>query len=214
MNSMVDPTRLKSESEVVIRNFGGEICDHLPVLDITSPRQREAIAGRAVVLNGILQIHFGAPTDVVKRWIEKYGFASHLSKREAKLIEIPNDDLSSQQLTDAYWNIEALWALLWVGSMIDDLPFDQPIGDAMASLCPELHNDQDPAKFANEMVIRNTESLFSQLDLHYRLHWWAKHPSGDKESVQIDRDIILERRKALEWVLDNRVEWDEVDLST
>ncbi len=211
---MIDTTQLKLASEVAIRTAGGQVCDHLPLIDITVPRQRDEIAGRAVVLCGVLQIHFGAPTSLMKDWIQKYGFAHHLSMVEAELLEIPNENLSPQQLTDIYWNIEALWALLWVGSAIDDLPFNRPVGDEMASLCPDVHNDQDPAKFASEFNIRNDQLLFSQLDLHYRLHWWAKHPREDGESVPIDRDIILERRKALEWASDKTVQWDDVDLST
>jgi hypothetical protein len=54
------------------------------------------------------------------------------------------------------------------------------------------------------------------LDLYYRAHWYVvdghlhRYDTGD-----FDLDIIMERRKALEWIGDPTVEdWDYTDAST
>jgi hypothetical protein len=53
------------------------------------------------------------------------------------------------------------------------------------------------------------------LDLYFRLHWWTRDGQlNGYETGDVRLDIIMERRKALEWVLDDSCDWDNVELST
>jgi len=51
------------------------------------------------------------------------------------------------------------------------------------------------------------------LDLYYRAHWYAREGSLKGFSTGVfNLDIIVERRKALEWISDSKIEdWDDVD---
>jgi hypothetical protein len=212
---MIDPQQVKADSERIILDAGGRICDWLPLLDDRTPRTLDAIVGRALVLNAMLQIAFKAPTNIIKDWLDNNGVSAHLSANERTLLEKDNDELTAQETTDLYWYIEALWALLWVGNLIEDLAFDQPIQDYMASLCPALQHNEDGSKFANNMKIRSHDELFRMLDLYFRLHWWTRDGQlNGYETGDVRLDIIMERRKALEWVLDDSCDWDNVELST
>jgi hypothetical protein len=212
---MIDPQQVKTDSERIILDAGGRICDWLPFLDDRTPRTRDAIVGRALVLNAMLQVAFKAPTNIIKDWLENNGVSVHLSQNERNLLEKDTDELTQQEITDLYWYIEALWALLWVGNLIEDLAFDQPIQNYMASLCPALQHNEDGSKFANMMKIRSHDELFRMLDLYYRLHWWTRDAKlNGYDTGDVSLDIIMERRKALEWVLDDSCDWDNVELST
>ena len=211
---MVDPQQVKADSERTILNAGGRICDWLPYLDDRTIRPQGEIVGRALVLNAMLQIAFQAPTAIIKGWITAHDLVKHLSRKERELLQKDNSQLTDQETADLYWYIEALWTLLWVGQLIDNLAFDQPVEDYMATLCPDLQDQEDGSKFQT-MQIRSYDELFHMLDLHVRLHWWTRdgqlngYPTGN-----VSIDIIMERRKTLEWVLAPEYDWDNVSLNT
>jgi len=51
-------------------------------------------------------------------------------------------------------------------------------------------------------------------DLYYRLHWWVQtFQKENKPTGDIELGVIVERRRALEWILNRNSEWDEIDLS-
>jgi hypothetical protein len=215
MMTTVDPIAVKTESEAAVRAAGGKICDWLPHLERASLRPHNEIVGRALVMNALLNIHFKAPIPIVAKWIEKHRLSSHLSNGERELLRRTNDDLSEQQVTDLFWYIEALWALMWVGGLIDDLPFQTPVEDRMASMCPSLERDEGPEKFAARMRVRSPDEVFRMLDLYYRVHWWARDGQLNGYSTEpASLDVVMERRKALEWALDPKCDWDDVPLNT
>ena len=214
-HSNIDPLQVKAESEKAILAANGRVCDWLPCPDQVEPRMREEIVGRALVMNALLNIYFRAPVPVIKGWIEANGLAGHLSESERALLQKKNGELSKQELVDLYWYIEGLWALMWVGSLIPDLPIDRPVEDHMATLTPNLQRKEDGTKFSRNMQIRPYEDLYRMLDLYYRAHWYTEDGRiNGYLTGQIDGDIIMERRKALEWVMDRTVEWDDVPLDT
>lgn len=212
---VIDPREIKATNERIITDAGGKICDWLPHLEERTPRDRSDIVGRSLVLNAMLQIAFEAPTHVIRTWIEEHSLSQHLSPTERELLSKDNEELTQQEKTDLYWYIEALWALMWVGSLIDELDFEQPIQDYMANLCPKLQDNEDGSKFDDTMQIRPYADLFQMLDLHFRLHWWTRDGNlRGYETGNVSLDIIMERRKALEWALDKSSHWDNIELNT
>lgn len=208
--------RIKIESERIIKKSGGRVCDWLPIIDPNkSLRTEEDIVNRSLVLNALSMIYFKAPIGIVRDWIHSNNLNSSLSNKEKALLDKDNRDLEEQELIDLFWYIEALWALMWVGNLIDDIPFDKPVEDYMASLTPDLQNNEDGSKFMKNMKIREQEEIYKKLDLYFRIHWFTEdsrinnYPTG-----KIDPDIIIERRKALEWVLDKDLDWDDIPLNT
>jgi hypothetical protein len=131
----MSPEVIKHESESIILRAGGQTCDWLPVLD-TEPKLRsiDSIVRRALILNAMLQIHFKAPVKFISQWVAQNGLSNELSESEREILGKDNSELSEQQLINLYWSIEALWALVWIGSLIDDLPFDKPVQSSLASL--------------------------------------------------------------------------------
>lgn len=215
MKTTVDPVSIKTESEAVVIAAGGKICDWLPYLDRAEVRPSTEIIGRALVMNALINIYFKAPISVVANWIERHGLSEHLSAVERTILSRPDEALPEQQLIDLFWYIEALWALMWVGSLIDDLPFQTHVEDRMASMCPNLAKDEGPEKFSAHMRMRGPDEIFRILDLYFRVHWWARDGQINGYSTDpANLDIVMERRKALEWVLNPRCDWDDVPLDT
>ena len=209
MHITIDPKDAKRASEKIISEYGGKVCDWLPYLDRASLRSIEEVVGRALVLNALINIHFEAPTKVIKDWIETHNLSAHLTDREKDILNRDNSLLTEQELTNLYWYIESLWALMWATTIIDEMPFDKGIADDMISFCPDLENDEGPEKFTKNMVLRSANDIFKELDLYYRLHWWTRDGSLKGYSTgNVSLDIIMERRKALEWLFSPNIDWD------
>ena len=215
MELTIDPEIVKKESEEIIKNYGGEICDWLPWIDRIGIRPIEEIIGRALVMNALINIHFEAPTSIIKEWLESNELTNYLTAEEMVLLNKNNNELTEQEINNLYWHIEALWSLLWATSIIDEMPFDRPIEDFMASLCPSLEKNEGTEKFTEKMKLRSIDEIFRKLDLYYRLHWWTKDANLNKnETGEVSLDIIMERRHALEWILHPKQNWEDISLDT
>lgn len=104
---------------------------------------------------------------------------------------------------------------MWAGRLIDELPFDEGVGSEFASLCPAIQRNEDGTKLYGNMQLRTREDLFRMLDLYYRLHWWPRNSQlTGKDTGSVRLDVIMERRKALEWVMDPSCDWGNVEMST
>jgi hypothetical protein len=212
----VDPEKVKRESEEVILHAGGDINESLPLIeDNLKLRHGHEIADRALVVNALFQVHLGVPTDTIGRWLNTNNVSELLTAKENSILEKATGALTDQEMTDFYWYKEALWALLWVGSIVEAIPFDSPAGGHVVPELPNLAGNEPGSRLIESMHIRHFHEVFSALDLYYRLHWYARDGRlNDYSTGNVDMDIIMERRRALEWVMHPEVDWDKVDLST
>ena len=210
------PEQVKKQSEEIILKKGGKICNWLPWIERSEQiRSNEELINRALILNALVNIYFQAPIHIIKSWIEQHNLTSFLSESEKKLLAKTNNELTEQENINIFWFNEALWALMWAGKLIEDLPIDKPVEDYMVELCPNLEQNENDSKFRDKMQIRTSEEIYQKLDLYYRVHWYTfdgllnKYPTGN-----MNNSIIMERRKALEWVMDNTLDWDNIPLNT
>ena len=211
----IDPAQMKKQSEQIILQAGGRICDWLPFVDRDQSRTQTELVGRSLILNALINIAFKAPIPIIKKWIYAQGLASQLSPNEQALLQKRDEDLEEQEISDLGWSIEALWALMWAGSLIPDLPINLPVPDSMATLVPNLQKNESGEKFSLKMRLRPYEELYQMLDLYYRVHWYTEDGRINGYSTSsINSDIVMERRKALEWLMDSSSQWDNISLNT
>lgn len=212
---VIDPEEVKATSERIILQAGGRVCDWLPLLDNPSPRSQADLIGRSLVLNALINIAFGAPIPIIRGWIAANGAMSHVSFNEQALLLKNADDLSEQEVLNLRWSLEALWALMWAGGLTDDLAIDGHVPDAMAMLVPDLQKNENGTKFSQKMQMRPVSDLYCMLDLYYRAHWSTEDGRINGYSTgDISPDVVMERRKALEWLLDASADWDHISLDT
>ena len=211
----VDPFLVKDQTDEKLQNLGIRVPSWLPAIEQSEMRGLDQLVGRALTMNALLAIYFGAPIPVIKTWIHNNGLDHHLSNSECNILIKDNAQLTKSEVTNLYGYIEGLWALMWVGGLIDVLDFTHPIDDTMVLLVPNLQVNEDGSKFKRKMKLRPYSELFAMLDLSYRLHWYARDGSLHGYSTEpISLDIVVERRKALEWLMDQSADWDHINLST
>ena len=95
----------------------------------TELRSLADLKGRMEVLNALINVSFGAPTDYIKAWLQKHGQLKHLSTVEAQILNTDTQALSDINLNGLRWYLECLWSLMWLTNMIDTLDAAQFVGD-------------------------------------------------------------------------------------
>ena len=168
-----------------------------------------------MALAALVQLHFGAPTDHLMKWLKENRLGASITAHESQLLETDFADLPRQSQIDVYWYIEAIWALAWVGGLHQNLSLNTPVEDSLAAMLPSVEKMEPTDKFVQDFAFRDKSEIFSMLDYFYRAHWFARNCQlAGSESDLVDLDIIMERRKALEWVCDSSLDWDDVPLDT
>lgn len=198
-----------------MRSSGIEVIEHLPCLDNPEFREPKEIARRTLVLTALFQLHLQAPREIIKKWLEENGLLTSLNVEELKYLETEYSELPEQTQTDIYWFVEAIWTFAWVGGFHNNLTLNTGVEDSLATLIPNIAKNEPAKKFISEFKLRNQLEIFEMLDKFYRTHWFARNNNlTGKKSDKVDLDIIMERRKALEYTVYKEFDWDEISLDT
>lgn len=186
--------------------------------DFAWMRDAAAVADRCHAIAGALALAHRAPVATVRAAIDANGLEGALAARERELLAVLEDEVEigepelQQLLVDVSWREEALHALLWTLGLVDDLAPDQmcPREPVYEQLAPGL----DPAAARGDLTLRPLAQIAAMLDFYYCLHWHARKAQyhGDVWDYEIAPGVVLERRRALEWLFAD-VPWEDVDLA-
>jgi len=212
---LINPKKIKSENTKLLNEMGISVIDWLPHLDKTKFRNSKEVAERCVVLAALLQIHFGAPNDFIEDYLSSNGLMNSLTANEKERLSRNFDDWSDQEKIDINWSIEAIWALVWIGGKHSNLTFNTFVEDSLASMLPQFQEKEPVDSFIKNFSLLSKKLIFKELDKFYRAHWFARNSSLEgTQNEQVNLSIVMERRKALEWVCDASLDWDDIPLDT
>jgi Domain of unknown function (DUF4272) len=212
--TLIQQKAIKTANEKIILDQSYRINEWLPVLDDPKIRSLEEIKGRISVMNAVINIAFEAPTHEIKNWIIKHKLTKYLTESEQLIIDKPNDHLNNFELNSLMWYLESLWALMWVVEMIETLDASVKVGDNMASLLPDLENEEGNDKVDKVQGLRSEIEIYTMLDYYYRLHWLVTDSRINGLKIKLTEGVAYERRKALEWVMNRDCDWDSVEMGT
>ena len=213
---MLDAQHVKADSERTIRALGGEVLESLPVIgfDELALRPSGDVAARALVLNLLVQMSFGAPAEVAREWLRSNYLLGAIAPSESAWFEGkgPVDLATRQRLR---WCIEPLWAAAWAGALVDELGPTQPVPNTLAALLPGLRDMGSPKSFLQRFRLRPLEALYPKLDLFYRANWFTRNCRlTGRDPTPFNAGIVQARRELLEWTAHAGVGWDDVEMST
>ena len=93
-------------------------------------------------------------------------------------------------------------------------PFSEANLDKVDKMLPP---EVQYSKFISNVSLRDLSSIIEETEYYYGLHWAIRHPEArntNKHVKSLNLSIIRERRRALEWVIDNSLDWDDIQLDT
>ena len=211
----IKPEKIKDRNTKQLRSNGIEVIEHLPNLGNPDFREPEGIARRTMVLTALFQLHLQAPRDTIKNWLRENRLLNYLNEEELEYLETEYSELPEQAQIDIYWFVEAIWTFAWIGGLHNNLTLNTGVEDSLASLIPNIAKNEPAENFISEFKLRNQLEIFEMLDKFYRAHWFARNNNlAGKQSDKVDLDIIMERRKALEYTVYKDFNWEEISLDT
>jgi hypothetical protein len=211
----MNPEAIKESNTKYLQEIGIEVIDWLPYLDRTDFRRSNDVAKRSVILAAFFQLSLGAPNEFIESYLKSNDLYQNLTTLEKKQLSTEIEKWPEQERIDLDWSIEAVWALQWVGGKHESLTFNTYVEDSLSSMLPEFHKNESAQNYIESFILLSEEKIFTELDKFYRAHWFAKNNDlTNNKNDKVHTSIIMERRKALEWVCDKSLTWDDISLDT
>ena len=209
---MITPDSIKLDSNKLFDNLGIAINEHLPLLeDISelSPQPAAEVATRAVLLQQLIGVGFGAEPSKLITNIRSWNLSDSLSDNEKNILS--PEDVSDQVKIDCQWLIECMQSFAFCLGLADLNPLHE-CDDDLSDKFPSPH--VDPSSFISQAKLIPFDDIYRQADIHYRLHWAARQAQLTNQDFPIAESVIRERRRALDWVIGVEDDWDEVPSDT
>lgn len=210
-----DIVDIRKDSEKKVKELGYIINENLPLLEIEkfNIRAIDSIISRILILHGLAAVSYGFNQEIVNSWLENEDLISNMYESELKLINAKKKD--QEDIILFRTQVEASYALCWSVGFVKELNFSQGCPDNFVSILPDLKKKESSNVFRKKAKMLNKNDIIKSLDLAYCLHWAiVELASKGKNNTKLSSFIIVERRRALEWVLQSNLDWYDINLDT
>ena len=225
-NQMKTAQQRKQESIAKIKNEGISYLESLPVINDSSQislRSKKEILARAIVSYAVanVAIDYNWHKEDLEESRNTFETVIHNFNIDDKLTEeekmVLYGEPTEKIALDTEWTIEASKVLFWALGFIDDLNY--PSEDNVTN-ANELTNIIVKYKtfdeFLNAAKLINVETILDYTDLYYRYHWACEEDriNSNASVGNLSSDIVYERRRAFEWMIDSQSEWYRFNANT
>lgn len=224
-NKTLSPTEIKEKNNKFLKKIGVTYNEHLPCIEYDSESEMkdvDSICKRAIACLLSIQVagdvnsgnSYEESKEMFGDLLKVYGVENHLLDIEKRIFE---NKFDSQDLIDVDWEYECYWALVWALGLIDSSEFKIPdaVCDcikavSLVSTCESFD------EFKNKVRIRTKEEILSMLDLYYRYHWACvqKRINPKTNIGKLNPDVVVERRRGLEWLFSEFEDWHYIPMNT
>jgi hypothetical protein len=183
----------------------------LPLLDANlALRSQDDIVSRALALHCVVASSYGFPSHRSLEWLRQEKLLDALSAEENAFL-----NGSARQATQFQIQGECLWIFAWSLRKVEYLDFARPAGDSLVGLYPDLKKSESSAQWQTAISLRSVDEVVAACDLAYCLHWAINQSRLDPrtEVRSVKPYVIVERRRALEWLL-VREQWSDIEFDT
>ena len=202
----------RERSVAQLRAWGLKVNAHLPAPEWAGTRTADEVGRRAATLCALAELGDGAPPGLVMRWTSLQGLEAALTPRERQLLSAPA--LTPLQRDGFAWGREAAWALAWALGRAPGFAWEGWAAEAEPPWPGPRRAGRVEAVLAAAQL-QPLAALSAEADLALLLHWAAVDAAMLGEPFPAERfhpDVVLERRRALCWVLSPGTDWDALDL--
>ena len=173
--------------------------DDLPFPEVDRWRTRDEVVDRSLVADVVVACAHGFDVASAFAWLRVNGLIESVMPGESIYLDEVESGMHLDDLARGL-QVEALWALLWALSFVDELDFSAGCGGAAAPL-PDLDDVPAARVFRRDAELRDESALLAALDLARCLSAGL----GDDLSIgyapgEVEPYVVWERRRALEWL--------------
>jgi hypothetical protein len=186
----------------------------LPFLDASQDakwKSSKSIAEQLVCTYALTGLAQDADPKKLFKWLESESLSCNLTDAEKGYFK--KDRLSESEIVTLSWKQELVATFAWSLGIQPVLPF--PNKEAQLS---EIFN-KIPPQVSVQHFLKNSariesEAILQQSDLYYLCHWIMRHSDASKYKKVLNLDVVIERRRALEWIIGDVVAIEDVSLDT
>lgn len=217
------PKERRAASIERLKKHGIAYTENLPVICSASEvklRSVDEICKRAIASLLTVQLAFDLEADVnvlesiefITQLLEQYGVMQDLNELEKKMVYGGH---CVQDILDVIWEYECYWSLVWALGLIDDISEDFDTCDCRRAI-DLVKPCENFAQFKSKCKLRSVEEILDMLDLYYCYHWACvdKRINPQTATGQLDEEIVMERRRGLEWLVGEENDWHSISLDT
>ncbi len=202
---------VKSKNEEHLRSLGVGVNLHLPCvesLEEVAPRSPAEVAKQLVALSYMIRIGYDYPIEEAREELRQLDVLDILGSTAREILA--SGTLTEQQKIDLTWQAEAAQSLAWALGMAALDP-TSPCDEDLADRVPFLEGERE---FIQAAQLRPMSEIQQQVDLIYRMHWYAVNCRLVGETCILNESLIRERRRALDWMYGVAEDWDQVPMNT
>ena len=222
-NKYIDPQTRKLKNEQYLKSLGVAVNENLPCIESSNEvkiKDIDKICKRAIACLISTQLACDINNNQYEEskqfWndlLKKYNVENELLDIEKKLF---NGNFNEQDVIKVTWQYECYWSLIWALGLIEDEEM-QPTNicdcqKAISIIVP----CQNYEEFKNRTKLKDIEKILDMIDLFYRYDWACveKRINPETNIGSLDPEIVIERRKGLEWLISECDDWHEISLDT
>src|SRR5262249_49327247 len=207
----MDYKALQYQSWTTAKKLDYPVNKALPLLDeMHVERTTTEIADRVLAMHTVAAAAWGFERQDAISWLTRENLMHALTEAEREfLVDGMRHPLPFMM------GVEAMWALCWCLNLVADIDFARPCAESLRAVFPDLLEDADSGAFRAKTRRREEAEMVANLDLAYCLHWGVAQANlrGQAPPGRVKPYVIVERRRALEWVLSTD-DWDDISLDT
>ena len=208
--------KIRKESKKKVKKLGYIYNPNLPLLEVNEFKIKniDSIVSRILILEGLGAVSYGFDRDITYSWLEKENLVNDMFENEKKFIMENNKE--SDDILLYKTQIEAAYALCWSISIAHELDFGCSCPNNFITLLPNLKEKESSSKFREKAHLISKNEIIKALDLAYCLHWAIVEArvNNKNNKTNVEPYVIIERRRALEWILSYDSDWYDVNLDT
>lgn len=225
--TMLTPEERRKRSHDIIKKMGIVCCEDLWLTAPSSEVQiksKDEICKRAVACLISVQLAcsiaqgdaYDTARNMALEALMRYDAAENLLPKEKKLFY--DDQIVKQDVIDIVWEYETYWALIWALKLISDKEMNPPVKtcNCERAIAILFSTSKDYSFFKDISKLRGTEAILNMVDLYYRYHWACveKRRNPEVNIGKLQPEVVLERRRGLEWLICEEKDWFAISLDT
>jgi hypothetical protein len=174
----------------------------------------EKIAKRSLVLSAVITAAYGSPVADIFDWLKKENLYSELTPNELRFLNEPTNKKSIINIT---WKLEALAALLWSISKLDELPKLTRQCDTEPLKKAVVWPPYPTKKFIETSLLRSKDVISREYENVYQAHWKVRDAkiNGREIPEELVSGVVMERHYGFNWIVGYEgQEWDDITTDT
>lgn len=143
---------------------------------------------------------------------DKFDVKNCLNSKEKRIID---GTYTNQDAIDMDWAYEAYWAICWCLSLVDDIKNGGELCDCSKAISFVM-NASSFEDFKSKCKLKNIDEILDMYDLYYRYNWTINNKFIDANTNigNLNSSNVIERRRALEWVISDIDDWYDLQLNS